>query len=479
MAAPSFERVPPQNIEAERAVLGAMLLNPSAVGVAVEILHETPEDVFYVEAHQHVYRAILNLFRENVPVDAITLIQALQQGGKLEEAGGAPYIAELGGVVPTSANLEYYARIVLDAAILRRIISVCTSLCGEAYQTQGEVTELLDTAESQIFAIAEKRQLNPVSRVSDLLEDSIKKIESIIESKSGVTGIPTGFTRLDDMLSGLQPSDMVVLAARPSVGKTAFALSLAANAAINADKSVLLFSLEMSKEQLVQRLLCMQGSINSKRLRSGFLAAREFPKLQRAADRLSRAKIYIDDAAGLSPLELRAKARRVSATYGLDLIVVDYLQLMSVGGRVESRQQEISTISRAIKGVARELNVPVLALSQLSREAEKDDTGIPKLSHLRESGAIEQDADVVLMLARPRPQDAEGNENLINVAIAKQRNGPTGNIQLLFDRDTQAWHNFDAHGPGVAPPPEAAPEYEDTDYAAEEIYGDEDEEVPF
>jgi len=480
MAQGSFERVPPQNIEAERAVLGAMMLNPTALGTAVEILHENPEDVFYVEAHQHLYRAILGLFRESVPIDAITLIEALQKDAKLEAAGGAPYIAELAGVVPTSANIEYYARIVQDAAILRGIISTCTTLCGEAYLAQGDVTELLDRAESNIFAIAERRQLNPVTKVSDLLEESIKKIESIIESKSGITGLPTGFRALDDLLSGLQPSDMIILAARPSVGKTAFSLSLAANAAIKSDKSVLIFSLEMAKEQLVQRLLCMQGGIDSRRLRTGFLASREFPKLQQAASNLSRAKIYIDDAAGLSPLDLRAKARRVSATYGLDFIIVDYLQLMSTGVRVENRQQEIATISRSIKGIARELNVPVLALSQLSREAEKDDTGIPKLSHLRESGAIEQDADVVLMLARPRLEEAEGNENLINVAVAKQRNGPTGNIQLLFDRNTQNWRNFDSHGPGVAPPPEAAPEYDDTDYAAEEIYGDdEDDKTPF
>lgn len=434
--------MPPHNIDAERSVLGAMLLNSDAVGTAIEILRENGADVFYAEAHQQIYDAIVALFRRNVPIDPVTLGEQLTREGHLESTGGYTYIAELTGAVPTSANVEYYAQIVLDAAVLRRIITTCSLLAGEAYRTQGDVSELLDRAEASIFAIAERRQLNPVYRVSDLLEEAIKRIEAIIKTHDGITGLATGFIKLDQMLSGLQPSDMIVLAARPSVGKTAFALNIAANAAINLGKSVLLFSLEMAKEQLVQRLLCMQGLIDSTRLRTGFLADKEFLKVAAAADSLSRAPIYIDDTPNISVLDLRSKARRHMANHDLHLIVIDYLQLMSSPGRAENRQVEISEISRSVKGLARELRVPVIALSQLSREAEKDDSGIPKLSHLRESGAIEQDADVVLMLSRPPAHETEGNENLINLIVAKQRNGPTGQIKLLFDRPVQRFKNL-------------------------------------
>jgi replicative DNA helicase len=439
---PVFDRTPPHNIDAERSVLGAMLLNSDAVGTAIEVLRESGNEVFYAEAHQHVYDAMVALFRRNVPLDAVTLAEQLTRDNHLEACGGYTYISDLTSAVPTSANVEYYAQIVLDAAILRKIITTCSILVGEAYRPQDDVNELLDKTEAAIFSIAEKRQLNPIYKVSDLLEDAIKRIEGIIKTHDGITGLATGFTKLDQMLSGLQPSDMIILAARPSVGKTAFALNMAANAAVSLNKSILLFSLEMSKEQLVQRLLCMQGQIDSNRLRTGFLAGKEFPKVAHAADSLSRAPIFIDDTPNISVLDLRSKARRHMAQHSIDLIVIDYLQLMSSPGRAESRQVEISEISRSIKGLARELRVPVVALSQLSREAEKDDSGIPKLSHLRESGAIEQDADVVLMLSRPPAHEAEGNENLINLVIAKQRNGPTGQIKLLFDRQTQRFKNL-------------------------------------
>ncbi len=440
--------MPPQNIEAERSVLGAMLINPEAVGVGIEILRENAHDVFYVEAHQCIYEAIVALFRKNFPLDGITLVEQLTRDGHLEAAGGPDYVAELLNAVPTSANIEYYAQIVLDAALLRRIISACTNLAHEAYEAPSEVDQLLDRAEANIFAIAESKQLNPIHRVGDLIEDGIKRIEELIKTHSGITGLATGFKELDELLSGMQPSDMVVLAARPSVGKTAFALNIASHAAIHNDKSVLLYSLEMSKEQLTQRLLCMAGKIDSNRLRTGFLANAEFRKLQRAAELLSPAKIFIDDTANITALDLRAKSRRHKAQHGLDLIIVDYLQLMTSPGRTENRQVEIAEISRSIKGIARELQVPVLALSQLSREAERDDRGTPKLSHLRESGAIEQDADVVLMLSRPPAHEAEGNENLIRVDIAKQRNGPTGKIELLFDRSIQLFKNLAREAPG-------------------------------
>jgi len=455
-ATPVFDRTPPQNIEAERSVLGAMLLNPEAVGGAIEILRDNPVETFYIEAHQHVFQAILNLFRRSVPVDGVTILEQLSKDGVLEQAGGASYIGELVTAVPTSANIEYYAKIVLEAALLRRLISTCSRIAGTAYEPEGEpVEKILDRAEGEIFQIAERRQLNPIHRVGDLLDDGIRRIEDQLKQGSGITGVPTGYGQLDTMLSGLQPSDMIILAARPSVGKTAFSLNIAAHAATQLNRSVIVFSLEMSKEQLVQRLLCMEGQVDSGRLRSGFLARAEFPKLQRAASVLLNAPLYIDDTPNISVIELRSKARRHAAQHGVDLIIIDYLQLMTGAARSESRQVEIAEISRFIKGLARELRCPVLALSQLSREAEKDDSGMPKLSHLRESGAIEQDADVVMMLSRPPAHESEGRENVIRVNIAKQRNGPTGFIELLFERNIQRFRNLDDGGNrgGASPPP--------------------------
>ena len=443
---PVFDRTPPHSIDAERSVLGAMLLNPDAVGVGIEILREDAE-VFYAEAHQHIYRAIVALFRQNVPVDGVTLIEQLQRNNALEESGGATYVAELVGAVPTSANIEYYAKIVLDAAVLRKLIATCSHLAGEAYSIPSDVNALLDRAEAGIFSIAETRQLSPIYRVSDLLEDSITRIEEIIKSHSGITGLGTGFSKLDELTSGFQPSDMIVVAARPSVGKTAFALNIASHAAVRDNKSALIFSLEMSREQLVQRLLCLEGHIDSRRLRTGFLAQSEFPKLTQAADKLSRAKIFIDDTPNITVLELRSKVRRHKSRHELDLVIVDYMQLMSTPGRSESRQVEIAEISRSIKSIARELRVPVVALSQLSREAERDEEGMPKLFHLRESGAIEQDADVVIMLSRATSKELEDPENIIHVNIAKQRNGPTGRFDLLFDRPIQRFKNLVAEMP--------------------------------
>lgn len=475
---PVFDRTPPQNIEAERSVLGAMLLNQDAISAAVELLHEDAHDTFYVPAHGKIYAAIVDLFRNNTPVDEITLIDRLAASGDLDAVGGMAFISDLSHAVPTSANIEFYAQIVRDAAVLRRIITICTQLVHDAYESQGEVSDLLDRTEAEIFKIAQQRITNPVVGISELIEGTVRKIEQIIETKSGITGLPTGFARLDTMLSGFQPSDMIILAARPSVGKTAFCLNIAANAAIHHDKSVLLFSLEMSKEQLALRLFCMEGRIDSGRLRTGYLAQHEFTKMKKAAGILDGKKIYIDDTPGLTPLDLRAKARRHKAQFGLDLLVIDYLQLMSGGGRFDNRQGEIAYISRMIKAVARELSIPVLALSQLTREADKDDVGSPKLSHLRESGAIEQDADVVLMLSRPPAHEAEGNENLINLHIAKQRNGPTGRCQMIFDRAIQRFGDFASYSDDDGPPPPPV-DFDAPDASADAIYGDDEDEVPF
>jgi len=463
--APSGDRKPPQQVEAERAVLGAMLLNPDAVGPAIEILRDRPEETFYVRAHQLIYSAVLAILKRNEVVDVLTLNAQLERDGQLDHAGGTAYLAELSGAVATSANVEYYAKLVLDAALLRRIISTCTRVASEAYNPTDEVTTLLDKAESEIFSIAEQRQTNPIWQVGELLHDGINRIEEQMRAQTGITGLASGFKDLDELLSGFQPSDMVILAARPSVGKTALALNVATHASLKLNQGVLLFSLEMSKEQLVQRVLCMVGQINTKKLRQGFMATHEFAKVQHAADQLHTAPLFIEDTPNISVLELRSKARRHAANKPCDLIIIDYLQRMRGIGRSESRQVEIAEISRSIKGIARELRVPVIALSQLSREAEKDDAGMPKLSHLRESGAIEQDADVVMMLSRPPAHEAEGNENMIKLNVAKQRNGPTGIVSLLFEKDIQRFRDL-AHGHGAShtnalpPPDDYDPEFD-------------------
>ncbi len=482
-AAPAtlYDRMPPQDIDAERAVLGAMLMRSEAVGTAVEILHHGDHDVFFVPAHQVIYDAIVSLFNVNKALDRITLLDELSRRDALDTIGGEAYLTELVGVVPLSANVDYYAQIVLEKSLRRRLIDSCARITSDAYRGREEVEELLDSAEKEIFALNEQRQTSRIYAVSELLQDGIERIERQIKAGDGVTGLKTGFTEMDAKMSGLQPSDMIVLAARPSVGKTAFALNIAANAATREGKCVLLFSLEMAKEQLVQRLLCLVGRVDSDRLRKGFLAGPEFQKIQHAASKLDNARIYIDESAGLTPLELRSKARRQAALDPVDLVIIDYMQLMHTSGRSENRQNEISEISRAIKGLARELRVPVLTLSQLSREAEKDDRGVPKLSHLRESGAIEQDADVVIILSRPPATEREGRENVIIANIAKQRNGPTGRFDLLFQTNIQRFANLDGGGaverepepPGSA----AAPSNYDPVY--DSPYEEEEEDIPF
>ena len=432
---PVFDRVPPQNIEAERSVLGALLINPDSVGTAIEVLGDNPSDLFYVEAHQHIYAATLALFRKNTPIDPVTVYDELKAQGTFDAMGGAAYLGDLMSATPTSANVEYHARIVLDAAVRRRLIASCTLVVGMAYEGEGEVADLLDRAESAVFAIAQTRQRHPIWHIGDLVPASVEQIERLIKEHSTTRGLPTGLKELDRILSGFQPADMIVLAARPSVGKTALALNIAAHAAVKERRGVLLFSLEMAKEQLTQRLLCMEGGIDSAKLRSGFLAKEEMSKLIPAAGRLTDAPIFIDETPNITMLEIRSKARRHMAQHDVQLIIIDYMQLMSGSRRAENRQVEISEISRHIKGLARELHVPILALSQLSREAEKDDTGRPKLSHLRESGSIEQDADVVIILWRPSKKEEDDNQ--IELIIAKHRNGPTGIVKLLFLKNYQ------------------------------------------
>jgi len=487
-ARPKFERTPPQNIPAERAVLGAMLVNPEAVAIAFEVLRDDPAELFYVDVHQHIFAAMIALFSNRVKVDEVTVAEQLVRDGHLEAAGGYSHLAELIGAAPLSSSVEYYAQIVLDNAILRKLITSCTRIASDAYTHEGEVSDLLDNAESAIFKVAEYRQLTSITQVSELIEDTIRRIEELKKSGSHVTGLATGFHELDMLLSGLQPSDMIVVAARPSVGKTALALNIARHVAVQLQKSALIYSLEMSKEQLMLRFFCMQGNLDFRGLREGYLSDKGFQRIQQAADKLSRAKIFIDDTPNITVLDIRARARRHAQQHDLDLIIIDYLQLMSGRRRAESRQVEIAEISRGIKGLARELRLPVVALSQLSREAERDESGIPKLSHLRESGAIEQDADVVLMLALPRKEEEEKiKEGRIRLRVAKQRNGPTGKVDLLFDRRHQRFKSLAAPGRAPEPPPPddregfQAEDFGEQGYppAPSEEELDETEDVPF
>lgn len=425
-------KLPPQNIEAEQSVLGGMLIENKAINRVMEILSE---DDFYREAHRKIYNAILNLSERDEPADLITLTNELRRMNQLESVGGASYIASLIDSVPTAANIEYYAKIVKERSILRKLIQTSTDIITQCYEEQGDVEDFLDEAERAIFEISEKRVRPSFYPIREIVKSSFKTIERLYEKKELVTGVPSGFKELDQKTAGFQPSDLIIVAGRPSMGKTAFCLNLAQYAAIEKRIPVAIFSLEMSKEQLVIRMLCSEAMVDGTRLRTGFLHESDWPRLTLAAGNLSDAPIFIDDTPALSILELRAKARRLNADHGLGMIIIDYLQLMRGRGKAESRQQEISEISRSLKALAKELNIPVIAVSQLSRKTEERTGNRPQLSDLRESGAIEQDADLILFLYRDEVYNrSEDNPNRgkAEVIIGKQRNGPTGKIELAY-----------------------------------------------
>lgn len=423
-------KVPPYNLEAEQSVLGSMLLSKDAVIVATEQLQ--PED-FYKESHRRIFEVITKLYENREPVDLITVTEALRSSKLLEQVGGATYLTTLTETVPTASNISYYCKIVEEKALIRRLINTTSSILSMAYDPENDVEDLLDEAERKIFEIAQKQRVESFYHIKDILFDTFERIEELYNSEGGITGVPTGFPDLDEKTSGLQPSDLILIAARPSMGKTAFALNIAQNAAIRYKIPVAIFSLEMSKEQLVQRMLCAESNVDSHKLRTGRLDEEDWPKLARAMGPLSEAPIYIDDTPGISSLELRAKARRLKAEKGLGLIIIDYLQLMSSKGNSENRQQEISEISRSLKALARELSVPVVALSQLSRAPELRSDHRPILSDLRESGSQEQDSDVVAFLYREDYYNPDTDrKNIAEVIIAKQRNGPTGTVELVW-----------------------------------------------
>jgi replicative DNA helicase len=428
----SSHKLPPQNVEAEQSVLGGILIENDAINKVLEIL--TPDD-FYRDAHRRIYNALINLSTRDEPADLITLTNELRKIDQLDAAGGASYIASLIDSVPTAANIEYYARIVKEKSILRQLIQTSTDIITESYQDRSDVESFLDEVERSIFQISENRVRPSFYPIRDIVKQSFKTLERLYEKKELVTGVPSGFKELDQMTAGFQPSDLIIVAGRPSMGKTAFCLNVAQYAAIEKRTPVAVFSLEMSKEQLVIRLLCSEAHVEGTKLRTGFLSEGDWPRLTIAAGNLSEAPIFIDDTAALSVLELRAKARRLKADQGLGMVIIDYLQLMRGRARAESRQQEISEISRSLKAVAKELNIPVIAVSQLSRRTEERTGMRPQLSDLRESGAIEQDADLILFLYRDEVYNrSEDNPNRgkAEMIIGKQRNGPTGKIELAF-----------------------------------------------
>ena len=457
---PYRDRTPPYSEAAEQAVLSAMLLDADALLRATE---HVDESMFYRDSHRRIFRAMLALSERGEVIDPLTLTEELSRKSELDAAGGREYIAYLVDVVPTAANVEYHARIVREKALRRRLIEVSTSIVSEAFDSALPAAELLDAAEHSIFEVNQSRGTEGFTRVKELMYEAMERIEQLHLAGESVTGVPSGFRDLDEITAGFQPSELIIIAARPSMGKTAFVLNIAQNAALDAKTPVAFFSLEMSKQSLLQRMLTSEARVDAQRLRKGKLRDDEFVQLGRAAGLLSQAPVWIDDTPAISLLEMRSKARRLKAENNIGMIVVDYLQLMQGPASAENRQQEISTISRSLKSLARELRVPVVALSQLSRAPEQraGDNKRPQLSDLRESGAIEQDADVVMFLYRqeyydvlegkdPSQPDKDGktSQGLAEVIIGKQRNGPTGNVTLFFNRQYTRFENYSGRQTG-------------------------------
>jgi replicative DNA helicase len=433
-------RIPPHSLEAERAVLGAVLLERESLPRAIEILRTVD---FYKDGHRKIFEGMLALFERNDPVDLLTLAEELRRRSQLDEIGGPAALAALVEEAATSAHLTAYAAIVRDKALLRNLIQIATEIIGQSYEGRDDVERLLDESERLIFQVSDRRMQGSAAPVRSILKATFEHIERLYERKEHITGLPTGFVKLDHMTSGFQPTDFIIIAGRPSMGKTAFALNIARYAGVEQHKRVLILSLEMSKEQLVQRLLCSEAKVDSHKVRTGYLEPRDWTRLTNAAGRLAEAPIYIDDQPALSVLEARAKARRVMAEHGLDVVIIDYLQLMR-GRNQENRQQEISEISRSLKALAKELNVPVVALSQLSRAVEARQSKEPQLSDLRESGALEQDSDLIIFLYRPERYGLESpdGDKVGDVIVGKQRNGPTGKIQVTFIPEYTSFENL-------------------------------------
>ena len=428
----ALQKLPPQNVEMEQSILGAILQNNDAI---VRLADTLQEEDFYHDAHKWLYRAMLDLFQENVPIDVLTVNEWLKKKNRLDTIGGPAYLAELVELVPTAAHVDYHARVVREKSILRALIRTATNIVTDSYEADEDVATMLDRAERAILEISQGKATSGFVDLQNVLKDSFRQLETLSARKDPITGLPTGFSDLDRQTAGLQASDLIVIAGRPSMGKTTLALNIAAHAGMQTGKPIAVFSLEMSKEQMALRMLCAEARVDSAKLRTGFLAGSDWSLLTTAAGDLSgQANIYIDDTPMQTALDIRAKARRLRSEQGdLGLVIIDYLQLMQGRSRAENRQQEISDITRALKALARELHVPVVALSQLSRAVEQRRPPKPQLSDLRESGAIEQDADVVALLYRDEVYNEDSDERgVAEVNVAKHRNGPTGTLRLAF-----------------------------------------------
>jgi replicative DNA helicase len=440
---PSFvHRLPPQNLEAEQCVLGSILLQQGALVKVIEFLR--PDD-FYRDSHRTIFQAMVGLFEKNEPQDLVTVTNVLKDQHKLDAIGGPAYLASLTDIVPVTANIAFYGKIIRQKAILRQLIRTSTEIAGRCYEEQDDIDALVDEAEQTIFEISRTKSEQSFQPLSKIIPNTFKALEKRFERKELITGVPTGYDEFDKMTAGLQPSDLIILAGRPSMGKTALAMNIAQNAATKHNIAVAVFSLEMSEEQLAMRMLCSESRVNSQDLRTGFIKDRDWPKLTKAAGDLSDARIFIDDSPAITALEMRAKSRRLKTEHDIGLIVIDYLQLMQGRRTAERREQEISEISRALKAMAKELDLPVIALSQLNRSLENRPDKRPKLSDLRESGAIEQDADVICFIYRDEIYNqAEDNpkRGIAEVIIGKQRNGPTGKFELTFLKEYTTFENY-------------------------------------
>lgn len=462
------EKVPPQNLEAEMSLLGAILIDKDAM---IKIADQVDADDFYKKAHALIFESIIELYNKGEPIDLLTVSSRLEEKSQLEQVGGRGYLAGLSANVPTSSHIKHYATIVRRKATLRKLLGAASEIMRISYQEEDDVEKVLDEAQKHLFGVTQKHLKQTFTDIRMVLHEAFERIDELHRERGKLRGIPTGFTQLDNLLAGFQKSDLIILAARPSVGKTSFALDVARNAAIKGKVPVGIFSLEMSKEQLVDRLLCAEAGVDLWRMRTGNLSDRpdsdDFPRIGHAMGKLSEAPIYIDDSPGNTIMHIRTKARRLQAEHGLGLIIIDYLQLMESASSKgsDNRVQEVSEMSRGLKGLARELNVPVVALSQLSRAVEQNKPAIPKLSHLRESGSIEQDADVVMFIYRKaadrnyRIEDIPPDERYIGeIHVAKHRNGPTGVVKVFFDEARASYRNLETHLSGSpAPAKSAAP----------------------
>ncbi|WP_430789591.1 replicative DNA helicase [Virgibacillus flavescens] len=447
------DRTPPHNIEAEQAVIGAIFLEPEAFSSASELL--LPED-FYRASHQRIYETMMKLSDKGEPIDLVTVTTSLSNAKTLDEIGGVSYLTDIAGSVPTAANISYYSKIVEEKSVLRRLIRTATDIVTTSFSKEDEIDDVLNEAEKSILEVSHRKNSGAFKAIKDVLIDVYDNIETLHHQDADLTGVPSGFRDLDRLTSGFQPNDLIIIAARPSVGKTAFALNIAQNVAINTDENVAIFSLEMGADQLVSRMLCAEGNIDAQRLRTGNLQAEDWSKLTMAMGSLSNAGIYIDDSPGIRVSEIRSKCRRLKQENGLGMIVIDYLQLIQGSANSkDNRQQEVSEISRSLKGLARELKVPLIALSQLSRGVESRQDKRPMMSDLRESGSIEQDADIVGFLYRDDYYDAESEkQNIIEIIISKQRNGPVGNVELAFVKEYNKFVDLDhRYSENDVPPP--------------------------